>query len=86
MYGIRRYCALNEVLGERWHLRVLNERLNFCYAKLETVQFHLHKRQSLTDVQPDQDHKLIDGGFVLVFCFVRMDGLAHDWDRIIKIA
>ena len=43
IYGIRQYSDLNSFLGEGWHMRALNERLDFCYVNLGTVKFYLHE-------------------------------------------
>ena len=55
IYGIKKYHDLDPILGPRWHVRVLNKQMDFCYVILGTVQFHLHCQQSIPDFQPDQD-------------------------------
>ena len=86
IYGIKKYCDLDSILGPRWHVRVLNKQMDFCYVILETVQFHLHRRQSIPDLQPDQDPQdAFDGGCALIFSFVRGDGVQRQWEDIIQI-
>lgn len=85
IYGIKRYSDLNPILGENWHTRVLNKRMDFCYVVRETVQFHLHKRRPLLDFQPDSERQAIPGGHVLVFKFVRGNGVKRQWEDIAKL-
>ena len=75
VYGITKYSDLDPLLGKSWHLRVLNQGGDFCYCAKESVQYYLHKRKSVEEV--DQDGKVVRcsrGGYVLVFKFVRIDG------------
>ena len=49
------------------------------------VQFHLHRRQSIPDFQPDQDPQdALNGGCALIFSFVR-GGVQRQWEDIIQI-
>lgn len=68
VYGIGEYGDLTPILGKRWHVRVLNEQMDFCYVELKTVQYYLHYRQPIPDLQPDLES-------LLVFRFVRGDGV-----------
>ena len=83
VYMIRKYSALTPLLGHHWHLRVLNKQMDFCYVILETVQFYLHHRQNIEDAMDSV--RTVDGGFLLVFRFVRGDGVRRNWDDIVKI-
>lgn len=85
VYGITRYADLSHLLGEKWYIRGLNERLDFSYAKLETVRFHLHKRKNLVEYT-SQGVQRMDTGHCLVFRFVRMDGVKSDWDKVIALS
>ena len=59
------------------------EQMDFCYVILETVQFHLHRRQSIPDFQPDQDPQdTLDGGYAVIFTFVQGDGVQRQWEDI----
>ena len=75
VYGISKYGDLDPLLGKGWYLRVLNKGGDFCYCAKESVQFYLHRRKSVEEV--DQDGKVVrclGGGYILIFKFVRMDG------------
>ena len=41
MYSISHYNDLDELLGNQWHMRVLNINGDYFYAILGTVSFHL---------------------------------------------
>ena len=83
IYGIKKYQDLVPILGRRWYVTVLNDELDFCYVELKTVQYHLHYCQPILDLQPDLDCKCVYGGCVLVFRFVRGDGVRHQWQSFI---
>ena len=82
VYTIRKFSSLAPLLGHQWHLRVLNKQMDFCYVVLETVQFYLHQRPAIEDVDPA---RTVDGGYVLVFRFIRGDGVRPNWDDILNI-
>ena len=84
VYTIKKYADLTPLLGENWHIRGLNSK-DFCYVKLETVQYHLHKRQQLQDFQLDAEPVAETTGHTLVFKFVRMDGVYRQWKDILAI-
>ena len=71
VYNIPSFAVLCPYLGEQWHLRVINTQLDFCYVILGTVQFHLHRRCIVADALSPK--RTIDGGYSLVFRFVRGD-------------
>ena len=74
LYGISKYSDLDLLLGKAWHLRVLNKGEDFCYCEKQCVQYYLHQRKSVEEV--DQDGRVVrclSGGYVLVFKFVCMD-------------
>ena len=81
IYGIKTYSDLVPLLGSRWHLWGLNDH-DFCYVNLVTVQYHLHQRQDITDHQLDGSCLTVQGGFVLVFKFVRMDGTSSQFNSV----
>lgn len=70
IYTMRKFSSLAPLIGHQWHLRVLNREIDFCYVILRTVQFYLHKREDAVDPA-----RTVDGGCVLVFWFVRGDGV-----------
>ena len=72
LYGISKYSELDLLLGKAWHLRVLNKEGDFCYCEKKSMQYYLHQRKSVEEV--DQDGRVVrclSGGYV--FKFVRMD-------------
>ena len=86
VYGITQYSNLEPLLGKGWHLRVLNKGGHFCYCAKESVQYYLHKRKSVEEV--DQDGKVVKclrGGDVLVFKFVRMDGTCTQYPAFCEL-
>ena len=80
-YTIRHYSDLNPVLGINWHIRGINSRMNFCYVHMQTVQYNLHKRQTLVDFTPEGE-EVLSSGYTLVFRFFRMDGVKEDWKSV----
>lgn len=80
VYGIRNFTSLDYILGRQWHLRVLNKDKDFCYVILSTVQYYLHRRQPAEDA--DDLERSADGGYLLIFRFVRGDGVERDWKDI----
>ena len=75
IYGLRQYSDIEHIIGKRWYVRVLNQQMDFCYVKLDTVQFYLNSRRPLPDYQPGSSVQIVSGGWVLVFRFVRGDGV-----------
>ena len=73
-YGITHHEDLTPFLGERWFIRGINAHFDFCCALADTVTFYLHKKPQLVGHLATTG-KLIDGGYVLVFKFVRFDGV-----------
>ena len=52
------------------------------HAILETVQYYLHRQQDIEDTMDSACS--IHGGYILVFRFVRGDGVCRNWDDIVK--
>ena len=76
IYMIRNYHELAPLLGKQWYLRVLNEQQDFCAVKEDTVLFHLYRRSPLKEFDPiDRTSDSMEGGYMLVFKFVRVDGV-----------
>ena len=80
VYGIDGYSALVPILGERWHIRILNEDKDFCYVVHSTVEYYLYRRKPLIDSY--EPLHAVDGGYCLIFRFVRGDGVESTLDRI----
>lgn len=51
VYGISSYTSLTPSLGIQWHVRGLNDQLNYCYVILETVGYYLHKQRDVEYTQ-----------------------------------
>ena len=86
LYGISKYSDLDLLLGKAWHLRVLNKGEDFCYCEKQSVQYYLHQRKSVEEV--DQDGRVVrclSGGYVLVFKFVRMHGTLAQYPVVCDI-
>ena len=83
VYTVRGHADLKPLLGDRWHVRILAENLDFCYVNMDTVQYYLHTRQALKDFDNEGSAISIPGGHVLVFRFVRMDGVRRQLDSIV---
>ena len=84
IYEIERYSQLSPLLGKQWYFRILNEQMNFCYINLDTVSYYLRKRRNLVEYSTGGcklEHK---GGFVLVFKFVRMDGVSRHLPAVLN--
>ena len=50
---------------------------------LETVQYYLHRRVPAQDATDDE--RSVDGGYSLIFRFVRGDGVERNWEDITAI-
>lgn len=82
VYSISQYSNLNDVFGEGWHFRVVNEVGDFSYVILKTFSFYLCKRRLLLqyEVRKDDDGTLhfqpayIEPSNSVVISFVRGDG------------
>ena len=81
MYSVKQYSDLNPLLGCNWHVRGINDRMNFCYVNLRSVRYYLYKRQPLIDFTASGKQEIVSG-HSLIFKFVRMDGVQEDWDTV----
>ena len=68
-YGIAKHDDLTPYLGKHWFIRGINTHLDFCAVLANTVIFHLHKKAQIVD---HLNGESIDGGYVLIFKFVRL--------------
>ena len=83
VFVISKYSALSSLLGEQWHVTVLNKQMDFSYVVRETVRFYLRRHQSIID--PVDSWRSIDGGHMLVFRFVWGDGVQQNWEDITSL-
>ena len=82
IYKILTYSDLKPLLGAMWHVRFLNKQKDFCYVIQNTVNFYIHQRLHIVD--PVEPSCTTDGGFVLIFRFVRGDGVRRHWEEDIS--
>ena len=80
-YGIQAYSDLNELLGDKWYLRINNINGDFACVIVETICFYLIHQKPILDFDAentDNGLKLnptyIEQGYSLAFNFVRSDG------------
>lgn len=83
MYSISTHKTLIPLLGDNWHVRGLNRQMDFCYVNISTVEVYIYKRRPVLDFTPD-GQQTIDRGCVLIFKFVRMDGMRAEWNTIFE--
>ena len=77
IYKIQYYNDLCHLLGPCWYLRIIHAHQDFCYVERDSVHFHVHKKNPI--VEYDANGREISthrGCYVLVFKFVRMDGVS----------
>jgi len=78
IYMVPKLSSLNDILGQRWYIRGLNDRGDFCYVNPSTVEFHLQPIPGKVGYQISTSGTLesseFGAGYNLVFSFVREDG------------
>ena len=88
MYDLSSLSKLDDLLGERWYIRGLNEAGDFCYVQPDTVRFYLKAPQQKVDYQLQQDGtiKMQYYGIehCLVFKFVGSDGTVAEWSSVLR--
>ena len=84
VYTIKKYSNLTFLLRDRWHMGGINDCLDSCYVDLQTVRYYLYQHKDLEDFN-QCGKKLISGSSILVFTFVRMDGVRSKYDDIAKL-
>ena len=81
-----RTMTLTPLLGKRWYLRVLNKQQDFCAIKLETVLFYIHRRAALIEFSAEDGATIpMEVGYVIVFKFVRVDGVRRHLQEYLSI-
>ena len=84
-YTIKQYQDLQDILGEGWYYRGLNEHGDFCFVILQSIRFHLYQRRPIADYQPLKEGDEVctkavhHPGYMLAFDFVRGDGTREDF-------
>ena len=90
-YTISHYNDLEELLGNHWHVRVLNVNGDFSYAILGTISFHLTKGRPIKEYEVVRNEDgtynfqevFLEQNSFLVFNFVRGDGTKSELNSYI---
>ena len=86
VYTVTRLSKFNDILGNRWYIRGLNQSGDFCYIKPNTVEFYLKHLSGKTEYQLLSDgtlsKNLYAAGCCLVFSFVHEDSTLHQWNAV----
>lgn len=84
-YRIAQYCDLDDILGQNWHYRGVNNAGDFCYTILETVEYYLYHRRPLIHFIANEHGQPIQTstprGYMLIFKFVRGDGTKLEFGK-----
>ena len=73
---------LNQLLGNKWNERILNKNGDFSFVTKGTIQFWTHNRNSIKEFVDIGGHLFenqIENDSVLIFTFVRGDGVQNDY-------
>ena len=54
-FGISSYADLDDLLGEKWHIRITNRNGDFSYVVLSTVSFYLAAPSKMLEYECIQD-------------------------------
>lgn len=80
-FTIKKYKDLDDILGPRWHIRVVNRNGDFSYVILETIRFRLVQPRNLLEYEPvfnegsvTFEPQYVEQCLSIVFTFVRGDG------------
>ena len=82
-YTISHFKNLEDLLGKQWHLRILNDKGDYCYVMLHTISFYLSKGQSIKEYGVNINgggtysfqETFLEQNTFLVFCFVWGDSI-----------
>lgn len=70
-YTIQQYSDLNDLLGDRWHVRGLNGAGDYCYVIKDTVEFYLYNRRPLVDYSVGPDYEPVQKKHAWMYaCFL----------------
>ena len=88
VYSLVSLSKSDDLLGERWYIRGINEAGDFCYVEPGTVSFYLRQSKPKPDFQLKDDGTLAKCYFgmqsQLVFQFVRNDGTSRQWNSVLQ--
>jgi len=86
-FKLQRYDDLDHLLGDNWHYRGINDRGDYGFVILDSVEYYLSKRRTITEYSPSAQssgeitaHK-IDTGYSLKFSFIRGYGNRSTFGR-----
>ena len=88
MYGLASLTKLDDLLGEMWYIRGLNDVGDFCYIEPSTVKYYLRSCKGKLDHRLKEDGTIVPTYFgarnQLVFQFVRNDGTSLQWHKVLQ--
>lgn len=88
VYKVQDVSKLNDLLGDRWHIRGINASGDFCYVIDDTMKLYMKQSRGRPDYQLLDDGTMIKTYFgrqqQLVVFFIRGDGVATQWNDIVK--
>ena len=76
-YDMERYSDLDYLLGDNWHFQGINDRGDYGYVILDSVEYYLSQRRSITEYLPSTQSSdqttahTINTGHSLKFTFVQ---------------
>ena len=88
-YTVTTLTKLDDILGQRWYIRGINEAGDFCYMKPGTVRYRLRFVKGQADFQVLEDgtlHEYTCGQcHQLTFKFIRLDSILSQWHNAIEL-
>ena len=88
VYKVQDLTKLNDLLGDRWHIRGINAAGDFCYVMHDTMKLYMKQSQGRPDYQLLDDGTMVKTYFgrqkQLVVSFIRGDGVTSQWNDIVK--
>lgn len=89
VYTLLTLTKLDDILGQRWYIRGINEAGDFCYVKSGTVRYQLKFIKGRPDFQILEDGTLQEytcgQRHQLTFKFIRGDGILSQWHDVIDL-
>jgi len=89
VYSVSLLTTLDDILGQRWYIRGINQAGDFCYVKPGTVRYQLKFIKGRSDFQILEDGTLKEytygQRYQLTFKFIRIDGIVSQWHDVIEL-
>ena len=79
VYKVQDFSKLNDLIGDRWHIRGLNSAGDFCYVMHDTMKLYMKQSQGRPDYQLLDDGTMIKTYFgrqKQLVLFIRGDGVS----------